>query len=193
MEGKRQGRSADRHTKIHILEDLKQPVISKATQVKLGMLPVNYPHKRIHSLSTEAPRPPSEETKQRDLAAMIAEFPRVFDGVCRPMTGEPCKLIVRDGSIPVRAGRARQVPEPLLPATIAELELQISQGLLRRVDHPTPWIHGMVVQAKKLPTPDSTSGIVQSPGVRIAVDFRELNKCLVTTCFPNATPFQAVR
>jgi len=29
---------------IHILKDLKQQVISKATQMKLGMLPKEYPH-----------------------------------------------------------------------------------------------------------------------------------------------------
>lgn len=179
------------NTTIHILKDLKQPVISKATQVKLGMLSPEYPHTRTpRSTVATMSAAPTEQTKQQDLAVLKELFPKVFDGVCRPMKGKPCHLTVREGTVPVQARRPRPVSEPLLPATIKELQLQIDQKLLRRATEPTDWIHGMVVAMKKPPTGEPSAA---PPGVRICVDFRELNKCLARKEFPNATPHQAVR
>ena len=155
------------------------------------MLPKEYPHARIAAVSGD----PSETTKQRDLSAMKEEFPRVFDGICRTMKGKPCHLTLKDGSVPVHARRPRPVSEPLLPPSIKELELQISQQLLRRAKGPTDWMHGMVVAMKKPPAREPTKEPEpdNNPGVRICVDFRELNKCLMRKEFPNDTPHQAVR
>ena len=47
------GISRPTDTTIHVLRDLKQPVISKATQRALGMLPPEYPPKRVNQLATK--------------------------------------------------------------------------------------------------------------------------------------------
>ncbi len=54
----RDGISRPVDTTIHVLRDLKQPVISKQTQLSLGMLPTGYPHRRVDQLATD---PASEE------------------------------------------------------------------------------------------------------------------------------------
>ena len=171
-------------TTIHVLVDLEQPVLSKATQKKLGMIAHGYPHVRVHQVSAVTSMP-SEALKSKDLQAIIDEFPKVFDGVCRVMKCAPVHLTVMEGAVPVQIQGYRRVAEPLLQMYEDELNLQLAQGLIRKVPAGviTPWIHGTVSPPK-----DSVSG-----GVRIAVDLRELNKYLVGTRFPNPTPLEAVR
>jgi hypothetical protein len=41
-------------TTVHVLQDLKQAVLSKSSQQKLGMLPESYPHARLSTLSSPA-------------------------------------------------------------------------------------------------------------------------------------------
>jgi hypothetical protein len=40
-------------TTFHVLQDLKQPVLSKKTQKALGMLPAGYPHDIINAIKKE--------------------------------------------------------------------------------------------------------------------------------------------
>ncbi|KAI9550722.1 hypothetical protein GHT06_006517 [Daphnia sinensis] len=92
------------NTTFHVLQDLKQPILSKKTQKALGMLPAGYPHESINAITKEEPRKdpgsiffphlmasvvinPTEERKKEDLKKLTEEFPRIFDGVCRPMVG----------------------------------------------------------------------------------------------------------
>ncbi|EFX78798.1 hypothetical protein DAPPUDRAFT_245595 [Daphnia pulex] len=39
---------------VHVLQDLKQAVLSKSSQMKLGMLPESYPHARVSTLTFSA-------------------------------------------------------------------------------------------------------------------------------------------
>lgn len=41
---------------LFVLQDLKQPVLSKKTQKGLGMLPAGYPHESINAITKEEPR-----------------------------------------------------------------------------------------------------------------------------------------
>lgn len=86
-------------TTFHILQDLKQPVHSKATQKALRMLPAGYPHESISKLEKNEPQDdlvptlfqqlmatvginPTDKKKKEDLRKLIAEFMRIFDGIC---------------------------------------------------------------------------------------------------------------
>ena len=144
-------------TTIHVLENLQQPVLCTATQRNLGMLPVKYPHARLHSISADYQFEPSESQKETDLAAIMAEVPRVFDGVCRIMAGPPCHLALKDGAIPVKIRGSRPISEPLKAPFRDELTTQVKQGIIRKVrpDEVTPWIHGVVVIPKNKAAFDS--------------------------------------
>ena len=168
---------------IHVLENLTQAVLSKSTQQKLGMIPSEYPHTRVQQVKPFSR--PSEEQRATDLAKLISDHPKVFDGVCRTMDCEPVHLNLREGTVPVQVRGCRKVAEPLMEMFKLEIEKQVQQGLIRPVppEAVTPFISGTVTMAK-----DSVSG-----GVRIAVDYRELNKGLIGTKFPANTPFEAVR
>ena len=146
------------------------------------MIPADYPNVRVHQVSAARP---SDEQRTKDLAKLMAEYPKVFDGVCREMDCEPVHLTLREGAIPVQIRGHRNVAEPLIEMFKEELMSQVEQGLVRPVPPAaiTPFISGVVTMPK-----DSVSG-----GVRITVDYRELNKWLVGTIFPNKTPFEAVR
>ena len=176
------GASRPVESTVHVLEDLKQPVLSKSTQQQLGMIPAGYPNVRIQQVTATRP---SDKQKAADLAKLMADHPKVFDGVCREMDCEPVHLTLREGAVPVQIRGHRNVAEPLMEMFHDELMSQVEQGLVRPVPPGavTPFISGVVTMPK-----DSVSG-----GVRITVDYRELNKWLVGTIFPNKTPFEAVR
>ncbi|KZR99979.1 Uncharacterized protein APZ42_003928, partial [Daphnia magna] len=150
-------------TTFHVLQDLKQPVLSKKTQKALGMLPAGYPHESINAIKQEEPREdpgskffprpmatvginPTEERKKEDLNQLTAVHPHIFDGICRPMAGPACHF-----------------------------------ELIRRVTEPTAWVHPMVLATKK------------DGSIRVCVDFTILNHKIIRPRFDTATPFQAVR
>lgn len=87
---------------FYVLEDLKQTVLCSATQRKLGMLHNKYPHSRVNNISSTPLFHPSEAQKEEDLKNLMAEFPQVFDGVCRIMTSPPCHFVLKEGAIPVK-------------------------------------------------------------------------------------------
>ena len=66
---------------------LMTPVLCTATQRQLGMLHDGYPPARVNQLSTMASPMPTATQKQADLESIMADFPKVFDGVCRVMDG----------------------------------------------------------------------------------------------------------
>lgn len=45
-------------TTVHVLRDLQQPILSKSTQLAIGMLPKGYPQQRVNQVSTAATRAP---------------------------------------------------------------------------------------------------------------------------------------
>ena len=57
---------------VHVLQDLKQPVLSKLTQQKLGMIPREYPHARVHQV--KANNRPSDRKRAADLANLILKI-----------------------------------------------------------------------------------------------------------------------
>ncbi|KZS01598.1 Uncharacterized protein APZ42_001698, partial [Daphnia magna] len=96
------GSSRPVQSTVHVLENLRQPVLSNPTQQKLGMIPVDYPNIRVHQVSTTRP---SDEQIARDLSKLMAERLNMFDGICRVMDCEP----------------VRNIAEPLIPMFEEEL------------------------------------------------------------------------
>lgn len=103
---------------IHVLCGLKQPALSKSSQIALGILPSDYPHRHFDLVAIEqrdrhsAPvidSPPSDTVRQADLESLLAEFPAIFDGVCRPMTGPVCHFKLKDGATPFALRGSRPV------------------------------------------------------------------------------------
>jgi hypothetical protein len=115
------------------------------------MLHSKYPHARINHISSTSTFQPSEEQKKADLSFLMAEVPRVFDGVCRVMTGPPCHFFLKEGAVPVKILGSRPVSEQLRSPFRDELAAQIKQGIIQKVrpEEVTHWIHGVVLVPKK--------------------------------------------
>jgi hypothetical protein len=91
---------------FNVLTNLRQLIISKDTQRRLGMLSTGYPNQIFHVHATEDAAP-SEAQKQADLQKLITEFPCICDGVCRPMAGPACHFKLKPDAVPWRfAGHA---------------------------------------------------------------------------------------
>lgn len=133
---------------VHVLEDLRQPVLLRSSQQQLGMIPVDYPHFRVHQI-TDTDRP-SKEQRDFDLAKLMAAHPKVFDGVCRELDCEPVHPTLREGAIPVQIRGHRNIAEPLMQMFHDELMSQVEQGLIRAVQPGTitPFISGVVTLRK---------------------------------------------
>jgi hypothetical protein len=104
------------------------------------MLHTKYPHACINHISSTSTYQPPEEQKKADLASLMAEVPRVFDGVCRVITGPPCHFFLKEGAVPVKIHGSRPVSEPLQAPFRDELAAQLKQGIIRkyaqRKSHP---------------------------------------------------------
>lgn len=137
------------NTTIHVLRDLKQPVLSKCSQQELGMLPLGYPHARINVVTNATP---SDDRKKADLSQLMNERPSIFDGECRPMAGPPCRFHLKDDAQPVAMRGSRPVSVPLLPKVKAELDALEEANIIRRVSKPTAWVHPFLVTMKKTVT-----------------------------------------
>jgi hypothetical protein len=68
-----------------------------------------YPKAKVNTLKHH----PSPTKKKADLAGLMDEHPRVFDGVCRVMSGPPYHFSLKDGATPVKMHGSRPVSEPL--------------------------------------------------------------------------------
>ena len=109
--------------------------------------------------------------------AILASFPRVFDGEekLRPMVGAPMTIDLKPGYRPVAITAARAVPFAWREEVKAQLDDLQARGIIAPVDYPTEWCHGMVL----VPKP--------AGGVRVCVDFTPLNKYVERPAYPTRT------
>lgn len=120
----------------------------------------------------------TEERKKEDLKKLTDEFPRIFDGVCRPMAGPACNFELKEGTIPTAIRGSRPVAQPLVPRLKKELDHLEEQNIIRKVTATTACVHPIVIAAKK------------DGGIRVCVDFTTLNDNIIRPRFDKATPFQ---
>jgi hypothetical protein len=111
-------------TTIHVLRDLQQPVLSKASQKQFGMLPAQYPHSCVLAAVMPPPLPASTQIDDvmATLHVLMAECPLIFDGVCRPMRGPPCHFQLNEGAVPSAIRGSRPIAVPLMPRVKQELD-----------------------------------------------------------------------
>ena len=129
---RRDGSMRSAATEVHVLHNLAQPVLSKRTQIRLGMLDEGYPHTALNRVQyAEEPFPntvatatedqsavapltagPSNTVKDRTLKKLMADFPKTFDGKCRPIKGPPCHFRLVKGATPVAIRGSRPVADP---------------------------------------------------------------------------------
>ncbi len=105
------GSSRHKESTVRVLEELRQPVLSRSSQQQLGMIPVNYPHVRVHQI-TDTDRP-SNEQRDSDQSKLMVAHPKIFDGTCREMDCEPVHLTLREGAILVQMRGQRNIAEPM--------------------------------------------------------------------------------
>lgn len=179
-------------TIVFALCDLQQLVLSK--QIALGLLPADYSYRAVRAVETRTANgetrrhtnlrcPPSRQLPVPELVGLtsVAEFPCVFDGICRRMVGPPCHFTLRQGAIPVAIRGSHPVLEPLIPLLKQEFAQLEAQGIIRKVIEPTYWVHPIVIAPK------------QDGGITLCVDFRQLNRSFIRPRLDSASPFQAVR
>ena len=73
---------------------------------------------------------------------------------------------------PFSLGTARNIPLPLRNKVKQELDEMEAEGVISKVQQPTPWCTGMVVVKKK------------NGGVRICIDLKPLNQCVLREYHP---------
>ena len=117
---------------------------------------------------------PSATTVEQHRAALIASFPRVFDGddKLRAMVGEPMQFDLKPGYRPVAITAARAIPYAWREEVKNQLDDLQARGIITPVNHATEWCHGMVLVPK------------QSGGVRVCVDFTPLNAYVERPAYP---------
>lgn len=129
---------------FNVLTNLRQPIISKDTPRRLGMLPTGYPNQIFYVHAG-----PSEAQKQADLQKLITEFPCICDGVCRPMAGTACHFELKPDAVPVAIRGSRPVAKPLLPRLKTELDNLEKHNRIKKVIEPKVWVHPIVIVLKK--------------------------------------------
>ena len=99
------------------------------------------------------------------------EFPSLFTGL-GTLQEDPYTICLKPDAKPFSLGTARNISLPLREKVQETLNNMEAQGVISKVQQPTPWCAGMVVVRKK------------SGGVRICVDLKPLNKCVLRERHP---------
>ena len=128
-------------------------------------------------LSWEVDGDPPAATVAQHRSALIASFPRVFDGddKLRAMVGAPMQIDLKPGYRPVAITAARAVPYAWREEVKAQLRDLQTRGIITPVEYATEWCHAMVL----VPKP--------SGGVRVCVDFTPLNGYVERPAYPTRT------
>ncbi len=113
---------------------------------------------------------------------LIAAYPDVFyDGHgLPPMTGETMHISLEENAVPFKVTTARKLPHAAREDIKKQLEDMVKQLIIAPVNHPTKWVHPMVVVLKA----DGTW--------RLCVDLTKLNKYVLRPYYPMTTPKDAV-
>ena len=205
-----QGKSAIDH--VYVVDGLTRALLSRRVLKDLGLVHKQFPHQDLqasaasqdvtrrdtpNSVITSQVNPPSQNVARvddpngtssimsrngSDLDSLMNEFPELFDEQCKVMKNGTYHIDLEDGATPMSSGACRTIPEPYMPAVKKELDALQAQGIIRKIDYATPWLHPIVVVPKKGTT-----------DIRICVDFTRLNKYVKRPVNPQPTPWETVR
>ena len=215
------GESRPVRVQLNVLHNLKQPVLSRQTQCKMGMLPAAYPYARVHQLDTaqpkvkitrsEQPCEPISSTPTHLFPHTMARLPlnKSEIAVVHPapsaekrkedlqrLTGE-FPLIFDGQCRPMKGPPCRfELKEGATPVAMRGSR-PVSVPLMPRLkDEIDLLLEQGIIQRVDEPTAWIHPIVVDTKpcgGIRLCVDFRALNKFIIRPKFESPTPFQAVR
>ena len=180
------GRSIDIYALVS--PDVHHPFyLGLEDQIKLGMLPSNYPNTLLPppTVSSLTAPPPSHEDTIRSIQAIIDSFPDVFDiskGI-RPMKGPPMSIRLRN-DIEVTPFRCQTAPPtPLHQREEAKDEVArlTAQGIIAPQKKVTKWLLPAFFVGK----PDHT--------LRLVINAKPLNKAIHRPAHPFNAPDDCLR
>ena len=162
-------------TPVLIVDRLKGLLLSWETTRHLALIPTDFPK--------QIARVPSQQVTNHLSARdrLIADFPKVFDGVLRVMPGEVFTIQLKDGARPFCVNTPRRVPFAYREPLKEQLDTLTAQGIIAPVTAPSQWCSPIVVVPKK-----------SSDEVRLCVDFTQLNKFIVREGYQSPTPHECV-
>ena len=105
--------------------------------------------------------------------ALLEEYDTIFNGIGQ-LKDFKVKLHIDNTVTPV-AQPARKIPFHMRPKVAAALEKLESEGIIEKVDGPTPWISPLVVIPKK------------DGDIRLCVDMRMANRAILRERHPTPT------
>ena len=161
---------------VHIYPGIKGALISWKAAVRLGFLPECYPTPLTNQ--TLAKISATDKVTREDL---IAEFPKVFEGVIRTMPGEKFKIVLSDDAKPFCVHTPRTIPFPFREKLRELLDALLDAGIIASQTEPTDWCAPIVVVLKK-----------DGENLRLCVDLSKLNKYVKRERYQSMTPALAV-
>ena len=141
-------------TTVHVLQGTHGSLLSFGTASELGLVDV-----KINNVTS--------------CSKLIDQYPSVFQGIGKLKNYE-VKLHI-DESVPPVAQSARRIPFHLRKKVSAELKKLEQQGIIEKVEGPTPWVSPLVVIPKK------------NGDVRLCVDMRMPNQAIQRERHPSPT------
>ena len=120
------------HTMIHVIQGNNGSLLSYRTACHLGLIHVNVKH------ICDSPRV---------CDMLVHNYPKLFEGIGKLKNAEVKPHI--DESVPPVAQATCQIPFHMRKAVAKELINQEKQGIIEKVEGPTPWVSPLVIIPKK--------------------------------------------
>ena len=145
-------------TMIHVIQGNNGSLLSYRTACNLGLIHVNVKH------ICDNPRVCN---------MLLQNYAKLFEGIGRLKNAEVTLHI--DERVPPVAQATRRIPFHMRKAVAKELINQEEQGIIEKVEGPTPWVSPLVIIAKK------------NGEVRLCIDMRRANKAINRERHPSPT------
>ncbi|XP_055918834.1 uncharacterized protein LOC129950912 [Eupeodes corollae] len=135
--------------KIYLIRSDRKPLLGREwlRKVKLDWIRIFTNHPQTPMQKDEINQIHGEEAHGYDLRGMVSKFPNLFEPFTAKIIGMQARLFLKPNATP-RFFKARRLAFPLWHATERELERQVAEGLLVKVDQ-SEWGTPIVVVPKK--------------------------------------------
>ena len=145
-------------TMIHVIQGNNGSLLSYRTACNLGLIHVNVKHICDNS---------------RVCNMLLQNYANLFEGIGRLKNAEVTLHI--DERVPPIAQATRRIPFHMRKAVAKELMNQEEQGIIEKVEGPTPWVSPLVIIPKK------------NGEIRLCIDMRRANKAINRERHPSPT------
>ncbi len=145
-------------TMIHVIQGNNGSLLSYRTACNLGLIHVNVKH------ICDSPRV---------CDMLVQNYPKLVEGIGK-LKNEEVTLHI-DECVPPVAHATRRIPFHMRKAVAKELINLEEQGIIEKVEGPTPWVSPLVIIPKK------------NGEVRLCIDMRRANKAINHRRHPSPT------